>query len=217
MRTIHVAMLDVASVKLASFDAWYRTEHLPGVLSRPGWVAARTYDCSDPSPSILTVHDIDDRKVDLGDRVSAVPFAREDEYGRSTIHAYREETYRQEADPVSGGTPEGLLNLIFTEVRPEHAAAFDDWYRTRHIPEILACPGWLSARRFTSLDRPGRFLTMYELSDEELPFSTPEYRRVVGWDDHVDHLLGFHGFRIYRHQHTIQAAANATRVTGGVA
>jgi hypothetical protein len=30
------------------------------------------------------------------------------------------------------------------------------------------------------------------------PFNSPEWEAAVGWDEHVDHIRGFHGFRVYR-------------------
>jgi hypothetical protein len=41
-------------------------------------------------------------------------------------------------------------------------------------------------------------MAMYGLEDPDRPFASDEYEAVVGWDEHVDHIRGYHGFRIYQ-------------------
>ncbi len=41
----------------------------------------------------------------------------------------------------------------------------DEWYERDHIPEKLGIEGFLAAHRYRSVDRPRRFLTIYELSN----------------------------------------------------
>ena len=57
--------------------------------------------------------------------------------------------------------------------------AFDDWYDSVHLPEIMSCPGFISGVRFidgrqetTSGDR--RDLTLYEVSGPSV-LRTPEF------------------------------------------
>jgi hypothetical protein len=45
-------------------------------------------------------------------------------------------------------------------------AAFDRWYETEHIPERLACPGFVSVSRYRSEATP-RYLAIYELEGPE--------------------------------------------------
>jgi len=45
--------------------------------------------------------------------------------------------------------------------------AFNRWYDEEHIPERLACPGVLSARRFRAVEGGPRYLTVYELTGPE--------------------------------------------------
>ena len=71
-------------------------------------------------------------------------------------------------------TGRGLL-VVMMDSDPTHDDDFNRWYNEEHVPERLACPGFLSARRFVA--QPGtepRFLTLYEL---ETPgaVETPEY------------------------------------------
>ena len=59
-----------------------------------------------------------------------------------------------------------VVMTIVLEVEPEMADEVDDWYDNEHIPEVLANPGWLSARRFRDAADPRRILAIYELEDE---------------------------------------------------
>ena len=94
--------------------------------------------------------------------------------------------------------PPTLVNIVTVDIDAAYAGAFDRWYNEVHVPEILGCPGWLGNRRYECLDGEPRFLAIYDLEDERLPFDTPEYRAAVGWDEHVGRIRGYHGFRIYR-------------------
>ena len=71
----------------------------------------------------------------------------------------------------------GLL-VVQMEVDPENVEELNSWYWEEHIPERLACPGFLSARRYQAADGSGRFLALYDLEDVSALY-TPEYRHVI--------------------------------------
>jgi nicotinamidase-related amidase len=64
----------------------------------------------------------------------------------------------------------------------EDEDAFDDWYSNVHVPEVMACPGFLSAKRWRSADGSPRFLAVYEL-EGPWALETPELAAVRGWKD----------------------------------
>ena len=69
----------------------------------------------------------------------------------------------------------GLL-LTMTETPPDIEAEFNDWYDTEHLPERLAIPGFLSARRWQA-DLPpgqGKYLATYELESAAV-LESPAY------------------------------------------
>lgn len=77
----------------------------------------------------------------------------------------------------------GLL-LVMTEPLPEHEEEFNAWYDTEHVPERLAIPGFIAARRWVADEpcdlslapeqRVGRYLATYELERPEV-LDSPEY------------------------------------------
>ncbi|NMH97732.1 DUF4286 family protein [Pseudonocardia acidicola] len=76
---------------------------------------------------------------------------------------------------------EGLLAL-WGNADPEQDAGFNDWYTHEHLPERIAVPGFLRARRYVA-DLPGpaphwTYLTLYE-TDTLATLSSPGYLRAL--------------------------------------
>lgn len=67
----------------------------------------------------------------------------------------------------------GLL-VVRVEPPPEMDEEFNDWYDTEHIPERLAVPGFLTARRFRLNDHPS-YLALYDVESPEV-LDSPAYR-----------------------------------------
>jgi hypothetical protein len=60
--------------------------------------------------------------------------------------------------------------------------AYDAWYRDKHIPELLAVPGFVSARRYRVHGDPAdpsahRYLAVYEIESDDLAGTIAEMRR----------------------------------------
>ncbi len=64
--------------------------------------------------------------------------------------------------------------VVTVEVDAADEDEFNRWYDEEHIPEKLATPGFLSARRFKVADDSLRYLVIYELADPQAALS-PEY------------------------------------------
>jgi hypothetical protein len=75
----------------------------------------------------------------------------------------------------------GLL-ITMTEPPPAMEEEFNAWYDTEHLPERLAIPGFISARRWVAKNlKPGegKYLATYELESPGV-LSTPEYLAHIG-------------------------------------
>jgi hypothetical protein len=71
--------------------------------------------------------------------------------------------------------PKAVL-LVLANAAPGREDEFDEWYETRHIPDVLAVDGFRAVRRFS-------------LSEHQLPGSDPlgaQYATV--WDIEADDL-----------------------------
>ena len=76
--------------------------------------------------------------------------------------------------------PKALL-IVDASIDPTVERAWNEWYDTQHLPEILACPHFDAGARYVSeVDGSRKYLTVYRLSCEEA-VNTPEFARARGW------------------------------------
>jgi hypothetical protein len=72
----------------------------------------------------------------------------------------------------------GLL-LFTTDIDPAMEGEFHRWYEEEHVPERIAVPGFLTARRFRAIEGGPKFLALYDLESPDVLASEP-YQRLVG-------------------------------------
>jgi hypothetical protein len=64
--------------------------------------------------------------------------------------------------------------IVFTEARPGREAEYNDWYDNRHLPDVLAVPGFVGVQRFRLQPNTGgtssttRYLAIYEIETNNL-------------------------------------------------
>ena len=88
-------------------------------------------------------------------------------------------------------------HMVFVDIDPEHEAALAEWYETVHLPDILACPGWLDARRETCLEGGPRLVAIYTITGPEA-YETPEFHAIKGFGPFADKVRSFHRIRLTR-------------------
>lgn len=74
--------------------------------------------------------------------------------------------------------PHGLL-LVMIDVDPEHEEEFNRWYNEEHLPERLACPGFLSGRRFVAVEGEPKYLALYDLESPDV-LQSEAYKKIYG-------------------------------------
>jgi hypothetical protein len=80
------------------------------------------------------------------------------------------------------------LLVVDVAVDPSVEQQWNNWYDTKHLPEIVDCPGFLSGARYRAEDEAGpRYLTIYELSGPEA-LESDEFRNRRGWRDFSSHV-----------------------------
>ena len=75
--------------------------------------------------------------------------------------------------------PKGIMVVQSRPVDPAREDEFNDWYSNTHLPEILAVPGFLSARRYKVHDAAAgesAYLAIYEIDAEDLTDPVNELR-----------------------------------------
>lgn len=89
---------------------------------------------------------------------------------------------------MSQGAP--YLHIVRIDIDDELAPAFHRWYDEVHVPALLACPGWLSARRYEALDGGPRYAAVYEIAGLWV-YDTPEFARAKGFGEFEDRVRNF--------------------------
>jgi hypothetical protein len=67
--------------------------------------------------------------------------------------------------------PKGLMLVQSVPSEPAREDEYNDWYAGKHLPEVLAIPGIVSARRYKLVGRPGQtpaYLAIYELEADDV-------------------------------------------------
>ena len=91
----------------------------------------------------------------------------------------------------------GLLLVLFDST-PARQDEFDDWYDLEHVPERLAVPGILNAKRWISEDNPKHAIAAYDLEAHAV-MESPAYKAVAAghfspWTQRVTSIAK----RVYR-------------------
>lgn len=62
---------------------------------------------------------------------------------------------------------------------PDRDGELNEWYDGTHVPELLAVPGFVSARRFRRVGGDGgpEYLAVYEIEADDLAAPVQELRR----------------------------------------
>ena len=68
---------------------------------------------------------------------------------------------------------EGTLMMVRMDILPEIEEDWNRWYETRHIPDRLKIPGFLSARRFVAIEGEPKYWSVYDLASVEVLASEP--------------------------------------------
>ncbi|MCO4318604.1 hypothetical protein M8997_015510 [Phyllobacterium sp. 21LDTY02-6] len=85
---------------------------------------------------------------------------------------------------------EAFTHIVRVDIDPEHEVAFNNWYVETHFPDLLACPGWLSAKRYISVGDGPRYAAVYQVAGR-WAFETPEFLRVKGFGPFEPHVRNF--------------------------
>jgi hypothetical protein len=85
---------------------------------------------------------------------------------------------------------EAFVHIVRVDIDSAHEATFNVWYDETHVPDILACPGWLSAKRFVSIGDGPKYAAVYEVAGQ-WAFETPEFAKVRGFGPFTPFVTNF--------------------------
>jgi hypothetical protein len=171
-KALVTAWTHVAPDQEAGFNAWYDTEHLPGIAALPGFVLGRRYVCAAATPKYLAWYDTADEAVEPGSHLAKYMASPSPETRRVTQLLQHSERMnfrlmRDVGDTARSDAP--WLYIVHTDIPDHIAAEYNDWYDREHLPRLVTVPGVLRARRYDRVSGPGpRYLTAYELTGAEV-------------------------------------------------
>ncbi len=89
----------------------------------------------------------------------------------------------------TAGLPESWVLVVTASVDPAVEDEWNQWYSDVHLPEIAACPGFLDAARYVSVDEHDQrtYLTLYRLDGQDAAAST-EFSERRGWAHFEPHV-----------------------------
>lgn len=183
------------------YNKWYDSQYAPDVVAVPGFVTAQRFVLSDtqfstqtnaPFPKYLAIYkivtnDLSSVYAELQRRLKrrAIPTSPAFDSATSVSFIYkaiRPEVYRKRG--LEGPHPGSKIyyHLVFTDPVPGREDEYNQWYDGKHMPYMVAAPGFVSAQRYIRRDTNGqprstKYLVLYKILTDDLASDIAEYRR----------------------------------------
>jgi hypothetical protein len=189
--------------KDAEFNAWYDQEHIPDMLSVPGFEAAQrfvTVQAGTPTstlPPYLVIYDVatsdlDATNAEVKHRMVTGLLRRSDAIDYAGIVtaifsplgpprlAKRFAGSTRAANTAGHGELKPFELIVFSNPESSREDEYNRWYDTIHIPDVLHVPGFISGQRFKLAENesPGtdipRYLVRFEFKSYDLDATVAE-------------------------------------------
>lgn len=182
---IFLVYADLADPKYEEeFNAWYDTEHLPQLLSLPGFLDAARYEAVKGGPKYLAVYEIDGtdtierpeflnrRRPPWDARMSPLVI------GKNFTRVVGQQIFPAGVERADRGMAPAL-QIGRMSVPASVDAEWNTWYNGEYIPGYLKVPGVIASRRFRVVEGTVGYTTVYEFESEQVPESAEwEHQRV---------------------------------------
>jgi len=168
--------LHVPPEREEEFNDWYDHEHVPQIVSLPGFARGRRYEVAGAKPKYLAWYDTADEKVEPGadfQNFVANPTPWWRRLAQSFEHRERMNfrLMRDVGRVPDADTP--WLYIVHTDIPDDIVDEYNAWYDDEHLPRLVTVPGVVRARRYMATSASPRYLTAYELTDRDA-FESPE-------------------------------------------
>ena len=155
------------------FNAWYNTEHLPELLTLPGFLDAARYVATRGAPKYLAVYELTSieavRSPEFSKRQLTLWETRMSPRvtGKNLTRIVGRQIFpRTVENPDRGMAP--ALQIGRMSVPDSANAGWNEWYDTEYIPGYLTVPSVIYARRYQTVDGERSFATVYELVNDKV-------------------------------------------------
>jgi hypothetical protein len=178
-RGIFLVYADVDPTHEEEFNAWYNTEHLPELLSLPGFLDAARYVAYKGVPRYLAVYELDSMdalKTAEFQKWRANPSPWSRRISPSVIGKNLSRTVGQQIFPANPEGPDrGMapaLQIGRMSVSENMDREWNEWYNGEYIPGYRKVPGVIYARRYRVVDGETGYATVYEFENEKVSETT---------------------------------------------
>lgn len=159
-----------------AFNGWYDNHHTPShVQGVPGFLSAMRYR-SEAGPHYLAVYELtgpgalDCEEYRSRKLTPDQPTRRMLESVSGFTRYIGVEGFAAAKDGDMVGALEApVIYCVFLTVPMERCGEFEEWFDNEHAAALLACEGWLMARRFVVVDwdpEPYTHMLLHYLADE---------------------------------------------------
>ena len=157
------------------FNAWYNTEHLPELLSLPGFLDAARYVASKGTPKYLAVYELASadalKSAEFQKwRANPSPWSRRISptvIGKNVTRAIGQQIFPASVEmPERGMAP--ALQIGRMSVPESADREWNEWYNGEYVPGYRKVPGVIYARRFRVVEGETGYTTVYEFEHEKV-------------------------------------------------
>jgi hypothetical protein len=186
-RGIFLVYTDIDPKYEEEFNAWYNTEHLPDLLSLPGFLEAARYVAEKGGPKYLAVYELTSadalKSAEFQKyRANPTPWSRRISptiIGKNMVRILGEQIFPASVErPDRGMAP--ALQIGRMSVPENVDTEWNDWYNTDYIPGYRTVPGVIYARRYRVVEGGTRYTTVYE-------FAHPKVSESAEWNHQREH------------------------------
>jgi hypothetical protein len=174
-RGIFLVYTDIDPKHEEEFNAWYNTEHLPDLLSLPGFLDGARYVAYKGVPKYLAVYELESPealKTPEFQKVRANPSPWSRRMSPTAIGKNLSRTLGQQIFPASAEMPARGMAPALQIGRmsvPEHMdQEWNEWYNGEYVPGYRKVPGVIYARRYRVVEGDSRYTTLYEFDNEKV-------------------------------------------------
>jgi hypothetical protein len=166
---IFLVYADIDPQHEEEFNAWYNTEHLPDLLSLPGFLEAARYVAEKGGPKYLAVYELSSAEALKSNefqkyRANPTPWSRRISptvIGKNMARILGEQIFPGGVEmPERGMAP--ALQIGRMSVPDSVDQEWNEWYNGEYIPGYRQVPGVRYARRYRVVEGSSRYTTVYE-------------------------------------------------------
>jgi hypothetical protein len=209
-RGIFLVYADIDPRHEDEFNAWYNSEHLPELLSLPGFLDAGRYVAYKGVPRYLAVYELDSTEALKSAefqkwRANPSPWSRRispSVIGKNVSRAIGEQIFPAEIENSDRGMAPALqIGRMSVPESADHE--WNAWYNGEYIPGYRKVGGVIYARRYRVIDGESGYATVYEFANEKVSETSEWNQQREGSSPHsgrmrdvMTHLAGSPG--VYR-------------------